>query len=182
MRPLQSIAMGLVIVGLHATFNGYDALPDPVGWVLVLHGTSGLPPDLVRRGVVRALAVLAFLVSVPLWFPEVSRWLADLDAAIGWAFTLPQVGFLAVLADSLGRTAGDAGDTRARAWCRTLFVVFVIVGVLPVLIFGGGVTDLVAPAATVAVLSLVALVWLLFSWSARPWAAPRSHPQQPTPA
>ena len=182
MRPLQSIAMGLVIVALNATFQGYDALPDPLGWVLVLHGTTRLPPDLVRRGVVRALAVLALLVSVPLWFPAVADGLTDLDPAIGWALTLPQVGFLVVLADSLGRAAEEAGDLRARAWCRTLSVVFLVVGVLPVLIFGGGLDDLVVPAGTIAVLSLVALVWLLFSWSARPWAAPRSHPQQPAPA
>ena len=38
MRPLQSIAMGLVIVALHAEFGGFDALPDPLGWVLVLLG------------------------------------------------------------------------------------------------------------------------------------------------
>lgn len=182
MRPLQSIAAGLLIVALNAILEGYDLLPDPLGWVLVLHGTVGLPDDLVRRGVVRALAVLALLVSVPLWFPVVADELADLDPAIGWALTLPQVAFLVVLADSLGRAAGDAGDTRARAWCRTLSVVFVAVGVLPVLIFGAGLDDLVVPAATIAVLALVALTWLLFSWSARPWAATRSHPQQPTPA
>lgn len=182
MRPFQSIAMGLLIVALNATFQGYDALPDPLGWLLVLRGTAGLPDDLVRRGVVRALAGLALLVSVPLWFPAVAGELADLDPAIGWALTLPQIGFLVVLADSLGRAAGDAGDTGARAWCRTLSVVFVVVGLLPVLIFGADLVDLVVPAGTVAVLSLVALIWKLFSWSARPWAAPRSHPQQPAPA
>ena len=34
MRPLQSIAMGLVIVLVTASVGGYDLVADPVGWVL----------------------------------------------------------------------------------------------------------------------------------------------------
>ena len=170
MRPLQSIAMGLVVVALHAAFNGYDALPDPLGWVLVLVGVAGLPDDLPRRGLVRGLAVLALLVSVPLWFPAVAAEVDDLDASLGWAITLPQVAFLVVLSDALGGAAAQAGDRKVRARARTLTVVFVVVGLLPVVIFGGGVTALVAPAAAVAALSIIVLVWMLFAWSARPWA------------
>ena len=36
MKPLQSIAMGLVIMALDAGINGYDVLPDPVGAAVVL--------------------------------------------------------------------------------------------------------------------------------------------------
>ena len=36
MKPLQPVAMGLVIVLLGATVNGCDLLADPVGWLLVL--------------------------------------------------------------------------------------------------------------------------------------------------
>lgn len=170
MRPLQSVAMGLVVVALHAAFNGYDALPDPLGWILVLVGVAGLPADLVRRSLVRALAVVSLLVSVPLWFPAIAAEVDGLDPALGWALTLPQVGFLVVLTDALGRAAADAGDRKAQAWARTLTVVFVVVGLLPVVIFGGGVTQLVALAAGAAALAIVVLVWMLFAWNARPWA------------
>ena len=45
MRPLQSIAIGLVIIALRAEFGGYDALADPVGWLLVLLGVRSLPVE-----------------------------------------------------------------------------------------------------------------------------------------
>ena len=38
MKPLQSVAMGLVIVVLVARYGEYDALADPLGWLLVLWG------------------------------------------------------------------------------------------------------------------------------------------------
>ena len=49
MRPLQSIAMGLVIIALRAEFGGYDALADPLGWLLVLLGVRTLPVEPERR-------------------------------------------------------------------------------------------------------------------------------------
>ena len=49
MRPLQSIAIGLVIIALRAEFGGYDALVDPVGWLLVLLGVRTLPVEPERR-------------------------------------------------------------------------------------------------------------------------------------
>ena len=50
MSPLQKIAMGMVIVVGTALFPAhpspaweqYDALPDPLGWLLVLLGTVAL--------------------------------------------------------------------------------------------------------------------------------------------
>ncbi len=36
MRPLGPVARGLLIVVLVARFGGYDALADPLGWLLVL--------------------------------------------------------------------------------------------------------------------------------------------------
>ena len=42
-KPLQAVAMGLVIVLLGATVSGYDLLADPVGWLLVLVGLATLP-------------------------------------------------------------------------------------------------------------------------------------------
>src|SRR5262245_26786738 len=97
MRPLQSIAMGLVIIALHTEFGGYDALPDPVGWVLVVLGVLGLPADLERRSTLLAVAALAGVVSIPLWIPGVSEAVADVDESLLWAANLPQLAFVGLL-------------------------------------------------------------------------------------
>ena len=96
--PLQKIAMGLVIVLVPANFprdphpewRFYDALPDPLGWLLVLAGVWALSraSDL-DLDVVRWLGVVAFVVSVPLWFPQVSHLLVpeynpDITVSFQW--------------------------------------------------------------------------------------------------
>ena len=169
MRPLQSIAMGLLIVALRADVSGYDALPDVFGWLLVLLGVRGLPGDLWQRVAVVRLAVLAGLVSVPLWFPQVNDALYDTHAALGWAVNLPQVGFGAVLARGLGLRAGDADDRPAGRWLRVTAIGFVAAAVLPVLVFGGGVASLEVRTYIAAGLVLLLFIWLLFAYSARPW-------------
>jgi hypothetical protein len=106
MRPLQSIAMGLVIVALRAPLIGeYDALPDPLGWVLVILGVRGLPADLPRRDTVVTLGWLAAVVSVPLWFPGVSDAAFAIHPSLAWALTIPQLGFAAVLCHALATSA-----------------------------------------------------------------------------
>lgn len=184
MRPLQSIAMGLVVVGLSAPLGGYDALPDPLGWALVLLGARGLPQDLERRGTLIGLAALALLISIPLWVPGVSEDLFDVHPSLGWAANLPQLGFLALLSLVLGRRAADAGDRGAAAWGSTAATCFLAAAVLPVLVFGGGVDGLETPSYAVATLALLLLVWLLFAWSSRPWvtaASPESTGPGPAP-
>lgn len=170
MRPLQSIAMGLVIVALRTTFGGYDALPDPLGWLLVLHGVSRLPEDLVRRDTIRALAALALLVSVPLWWPDLAARLDELHPSLGWVANLPQLAFAAVLADSLARRAAALDDRRASGWLRTAMTGFVVAAALPVVVFGGGVGALEVPSYVLASVVLLMLIWLLFSYNNRPWA------------
>ena len=64
--------MGLVIVVVSARFGGYDALPDPVGWALVVAGLLPLRHGLPLGGWTLALAVVAGLVAVPLWLPAVA--------------------------------------------------------------------------------------------------------------
>lgn len=169
MRPLQSIAMGLVVIGLRAAFAGYDALPDPAGWVLVLLGVRGLPDDLPQRRDLTLLAVLAGVVSVPLWVPEVSDRLYDTHASLGWAANLPQLGFVILLCLVLARRAAADGDTGAAAWARTALTGFVVAGLLPVLVFGAGLASLEVASYVGATLALLLLIWLLFSWSSRPW-------------
>ncbi len=170
MRPLQSIGMGLVIVALHAAFGGYDALADPVGWVLVLMGVRDLPADLDRRSALFWLAGLAGAISIPLWIPGVADALNDADPSLLWAANLPQLGFGGLLAHSLARRAADAGEAGSAAWLRLVVTGFVAAALLPILVFGGGVDALEVPTYVGASVLLLAFVWLLFSYSARPWA------------
>jgi hypothetical protein len=53
--------MGLVIVLVDAPFGGYDGVPDPLGWALVLAGLLG-PNGLVARA--GSGPVLAWLAGV----------------------------------------------------------------------------------------------------------------------
>ena len=170
MRPLQSIAMGLVIVALSAPVaGGYDALPDPLGWLLVLLGVRGLPADLPRREAVGTLAWLAAAVSVPLWFPGVADAAYATHPSLGWALNLPQLGFAALLCHSLATSAVAAEDRRAGSWLRLAMAGFVAAAVLPVVVFGAGVASLELAAYVGATLALITLIWLLFAYSARPW-------------
>jgi hypothetical protein len=180
MRPLQSIAMGLVVIVLD-TLGTVDALPDPVGWVLVLLGVRGLPHDLHRRGPLLALGLLAAAVSVPLWLPGVADALYDTHPSLLWAANLPQLGFAGLLCVALAASAAPAGDTAAAAWARTTLTGVAVVAVLPVLVFGAGIASLEVPAYLGTSLVLLLLIWLLFSWSGRPWILRAEPPQAPAP-
>jgi hypothetical protein len=182
MRPLQSIAMGLVIIALRAPVaDGYDVLPDGFGWLLVVLGVRGLPDDLERRPALLTTAVLAGTVSVLLWWPGVSDAIDEVDPALLWAVNLPQLAFLALLSHVLARRAATAEDPRAAAWLRILLTGFVVAALLPVLVFGGGVDALEGPADAAAVVLLVGLIWLLFSYSVRPWAGAQETRRGPHP-
>jgi hypothetical protein len=163
--------MGLVIVVLTARFHGYDALPDPLGWLLVLAGVFALPDALAQRSTLLTLAGLAGAVSVALWFPAVTDALYDADASLGWAANLPQIGFTAVLCHALAALAAEAGDPRAARWLRVGRTVVIAVGLLPVLVFGAGMRSLEVTSYVLAGASVLLLIWLLFSYASRPWAA-----------
>jgi hypothetical protein len=94
----------------------------------------------------------------------------DVDESLLWVMNLPQLVFVGLLCHVLGQRAAAADDGRAAAWLRVLLVGFVVVALLPVLVFGGGVDALEVPAYVAATLVLLALIWLLFAWSGRPWA------------
>lgn len=172
MKPLQAIAMGLVIVALVVRLDGYDVLADPLGWLLVLAGVRRLPPDLPRLGTVRGLAVLAAVVSVPLWFPGVVGALEDADESLLWAATLPQLAFVATLTGGLARTAGERDDRPAATWLRTASTLTVVAALVPAVVYGAGQATLLVPTLVLATFVLVLVICLLFTYAARPWAAP----------
>lgn len=170
MKPLQSIAMGLVIIAVFARVGGdYDLLPDPVGWLLVLQGLATLPPTLPRLPALRSLGFVALVMSVVLWFPSLAQGLEDADESLLWAATLPQLGFVVVLCRSLAAVSSAAGDTRPATWWRTGATLTVVAGALPILTYAVDRTLLV-PMLLVATLALVLVIVSLFRYASRPWA------------
>lgn len=183
MKPLQSVAMGLVIIALSARWGGYDALPDPVGWLLVMLGVRDLPEATPRRPALLTLGGLAMAISVVTWFPEVVTTLDATDDSLLWAVNVPQLAFTAVLCHSLAAMATAAGDRRSASWLRMAMGLTVVVGLLPVLVFGAGITSLEVPAYAAAGATLLLVVWLMFAYAGRPWAADRfqESPAKPAP-
>jgi hypothetical protein len=178
MKPLQSVAMGLVIVVLSARFGGYDALPDPVGWVLAFLGVRSLPGDLAQRTSLLGLAALAGVVAAVVWAPVVTDDLYDADASLAWAANLPQLLFSVLLCHVLAARAAEGGDVKAARWLGVLRSGFVVVAVLPVLVFGGGLESFELTSYLAATLAALALIWLLFAYASRPWTGVRNHPPE----
>ena len=63
-QPLLVVALALLIIVIRSDFRGYDALPDPIAWLLIAVACAAFPEDVPRRGAVVASAVLAMLASV----------------------------------------------------------------------------------------------------------------------
>jgi hypothetical protein len=169
-KPLQAVAMGLVVVLLNAPVNGYDLLPDPGGWVLVLIGLSWLAVP--QRRTLRTLATVSLVVSVVVWIPSARAELNLADKSLAWAASIPEILTILVLVHALAGAAGSAGDRSARSWLLTMRLLMLVVLLLPPVALGGGVHALVVSTAVVSNLSLVLLVVLLFRYSGRPWAEP----------
>ncbi|MGZ4485795.1 MAG: hypothetical protein ACXVW8_15830, partial [Nocardioidaceae bacterium] len=163
MTPLQKVAMGLVIVVLDPLFfGGWDGLPDPLGWALVIAGLLALRPAVRNTDTLLWTAVLAGAVSVATYPPQVT---AALAPSVGWLVSLPQVAFCLMLSGALAPYAGDL--ERRLSLMRW---VFLAVALFPVLVLGGGVERLLVPTAALAVLSTLYLVYLLFRLAGRPFA------------
>lgn len=166
MTPLQKVAMGLVIVVLNADLRGFDALPDALGWVLVILGLIDLRARLDSFTVLTTLAAIAGVVSAVVFWPSIND---TVPASTGWLLSLPQLAFCVILSGSLsGLSVKDETVTSRRfSWLRW---VFVAVAAAPVLLYGGGVDALLVPLAVVTVAANVYLIYLLFKISKRPYA------------
>ena len=183
MTPLQKIAIGLVIVLVPANFprnphpawEFYDALPDPVGWGFVLAGVWALA-EFLDVDAVKWFCVVAFLVSVPLWFPQLNHLLApeynkDIQVSFQWFISLPQTLFSLFLARTIGQ-AGVAEQPRDRLVAGRFGVLtwgFGALVVLPVVAYGGGVKELQGPTLIAIGLVNVVFVYYLFRVHRRTW-------------
>lgn len=176
MSPLQRIAMGLVIIVLTAplpadptpSWKQYDALPDPVGWLLVVLGVLALTKVNPAFSTARSLALLAGAVSVVLWFPQVSHQLEDSGA---WAASLPQIAFCLVLCRDIGvlATEQEPPDLKAARRFGLLVWGFAVLAVLPVIVLGAEVSALADVTVAVSMLVNLALIWSLFAFHRRAW-------------
>lgn len=196
MTPLQKIAMGLVIVLVPADFPRhphpawavYDALPDPIGWLLVLAGVWALAAasDL-DLDAVRWVAILAFLVSLPLWFPQVNHLLVpkynhDITVSAQWSVSLPQTLFSLLLARQIGRAGvfSEPRDPYIAGRFGVLTWGFGAMLILPAVAYGADVHSLQRPTLLLIGLVNIVFVYYLFMANrrtflggpgARDWAA-----------
>ncbi len=197
MSPLQKIAMGMVIVIGNALYppnpspswEQYDALVDPLGWLLVIAGTVALARANPVFGSARWWAIGAGATSVPVWFPQVNHLL---DSSGEWFVSLPQIAFCLLLARDIGLTGANLsppeGPDRYVAKRFGLLVWgFGLVAVLPVLAIGGGLSVLEGTTLLVSTVVNVAFVYLLFRVHRREWLGgpgplevhPREHEGRP---
>lgn len=182
-RPAMVDGEAVRVLGEPA-FVFYDGLPNPVGWLLILWGVTGLPAAFPRHRALVLGAVLSLLVSVPLWLPTVQeRFLASPE--FGWAASLPQGVTLVLLClglvDAPGTpgTPGTAGLTAPLPPGRTYPTFSLRVTAIalaaslaaPPLIFGADLLWVALPAGAATGLGMLYLIWVLF----------RLHPYVPAP-
>src|SRR4051812_7384601 len=163
--PLQKVAMGMVIVVLFAYFPAhpspdwkhYDALADPLGWLLALLGMAGLTRADQVFATSRWVAVLAGVVSVPMWFPQLTH---QLDSSGQWFASLPQIAFCLLLSRETGLLGAFQSPPDLYVAKRFGLLVwgFGLAAVLPVLTLGGGLDQLAG--ATQLVSLLVSVVFI----------------------
>ena len=180
MRPLHLVVLGLLLAAVQLDTAGFDLLVDPAGWVLVLLGVTSLPPSVPRRPVLVVLAAVAGVASVPTAWPPVREAVADADASIGWALSLPQAAFTVALCHLLAVAAASAGHPVDARRLRLLRTVLALAALLPVVVLGAGVDVLTGPTALLAAVGLVWLVVLLLLMAERPWAQRAGDPASPT--
>lgn len=170
MKPLQAVAMGMIVILLVVQAGDVDLLANPLGWLLVLHGVRGLPRDLELRTPLLVVTALALVVSVPLAVPAVVDALDGTDESIAWAINLPQFGSYLLLSLALTRAATAAGERGPATWWSTMVLGYAAVLVLPVLIFGGGIEALEGLAGVLVALVPTATIVLAFFHCGRTWA------------
>ncbi|ANH37679.1 hypothetical protein I601_1237 [Nocardioides dokdonensis FR1436] len=172
MAPLSLVASGLLLVALVAPTGGYDVMADWAGWALVVAGLGRLPAETAtrQRPVLIGLAVVAGLLAAVLWFPQVSGSLGDADPSIAWALSLPQLLVTVLLAHELGVAAAVGQDAAARRRWFLVRTVAVVVAVLPVLVYGAGVSGLEPLAFVLADLLILTVVVMLLVDARRAWA------------
>lgn len=169
MTPLQKIAMGLVIVVIDPDVAGYDAVPDALGWLLVVFGLFDLRSRLSNFVVLVALAVVSGVISALLLPPSATE---SLEESTGWYLSLPYLVFCIVLCGSVASLVAQAERVSAQRFAMLRWV-FIVLIPMPALLYGGGLEGLdilVAIVGVVAVATNVYLIYQLFKVAKQPAA------------
>lgn len=178
MSPLQKIAMGLVLVFVPADFeiahHVYDALPDPVGWLMVVSGLQTLrtrAESEIDVDIAYWFAWVALVVSVPLYVPQLTELLphpsgssTGVDPSVQWFLFLPQAVFSLLLVKAIGQAgiAQSPRDVFVAGRYGVLTWAFIATIVLPPIAYGGGVEKLIDPTLIGIGLVNVAFIYYLF--------------------
>lgn len=168
MTPLQRVAMGLVVVAVD-TLEGYDLLPDWIGWALVAWGVAALA--LRERTALLTAVGLAAVVSLALWLPAVHERLAEQPLSLRWAASLPELAFAVLLGRALAAAAGRAAppDRRFAGRFGLASWLAVAVAAVPPVATAAGSRDALAAADVAFIVLWLWLIWNLFAAHARPW-------------
>ena len=185
MSPLQRIGLGLVLVVLpapfpahpHPVWNYYDALPPPLGWALVLSGLSrlGARSELDLR-MTRGAALIAFLVAVPMWFPQVNHYVVPqynpgVSQSWQWLVALPAWAFGYFLCKAIGDAAltREPRERGIAGWFGVLRWGFVASAVLPAVVYGAQVKNADTTMHLIIGMVEILLVVAMFTYHRRTW-------------
>ena len=173
MRPLQKTAMGFVLILLDPVFFGYDAVPDFLGWLLILAGTWDLRPNLGQRfATLFFMGIVSLGLSVVTFVPVVAR---SLSPSGGWFVSLPQLVFMALLCLGIADLSASAGPDQSatRRRFRMLVWALAVVATIPVIVFAAELESIAPVAAAVAVGVLIFFIYALFRISKQDYVSRR---------
>jgi hypothetical protein len=125
-KDLQTAAFGLVLVFVDLGSGGWDWVPDPIGWILVLLALAQLKEVLPSYRGLSTVAWVCLAVSV-ITYPPTS--VATIDDGFQWLFTLPTLAFCFLLCDALEELTAEGLAFRL----RLVRDAFVVVALLPLL-------------------------------------------------
>lgn len=183
--PLQRIGLGLIVVVIpadfpahpHPVWNYYDALPPPLGWLLVLSGLLRLmkATDLDLR-LARAAAIVALIVSIPMWFPQLNHYLIPqynpgVSQSWQWFVALPSwvFGYFFSQAMSEAAVARTPRERGIAGWFGVLRWGFVAAAVLPAVVYGADVKGADHTMKLVIGLVEIFLIVAMFTYHRREW-------------
>ena len=72
MRPLSTVAWGLLLIVFDVRINELDLLPDPIGWAMAFFALWSLSRVHPAFGTASVAALAGGLVSIPDWFGATS--------------------------------------------------------------------------------------------------------------
>ena len=148
---------GLLLVILDFTINGFDLLPDGLGYLVVAAGCGGLSALSPRFSTARSLC---FVLAV-LWLVGFAIH-GDIATLYGFATTLVNCAFIWQLLGGIGEFAMDRGrsDLAGRAHNRRLAYVAIMIGTTLLAFMMNGSRD-AGPLVVVLVVSMLILMVMI---------------------